>query len=87
MKNIKSGNLVKLRALVDKKGINNIDFTMISGAQGVTVINDNSYNISEWGPLLLAIKSNSLAITTYLIEEIHLNPAIYLIKPRSAEEK
>jgi hypothetical protein len=43
--------------------------------------------MSEWGPLLLAIEFNSLPIVKYFLEEVNLNPSIFLMKPRSFEEK
>ena len=53
-------NIKKLKAIIQKVGINNIDFTSISGTNSITLANDMSYNMSEWGPLLLAVESDSL---------------------------
>ena len=44
------------------------------------------FDTCNWGPLLLAIEANKLNIVKYYIEDVGLNPELYLIKPKSNEE-
>ena len=69
-----------------KTGIKKIDFTIIQGTQKLTDISDNSYNIDNWGPLLLAIYANHIHIVKYYLLEIELNPYLFLMKPITSDE-
>ena len=64
-----------------------MDFTAISGRGGVVDACGITFDKGSWGPLLISIESNQLHITKYYLEELGLNPCLYLLKPKSKEEK
>jgi hypothetical protein len=68
-------------------GVNNIDFSLISGNDGSLELNEMILNQSSWGPVLLAVAHDYLNIVKYYLEELKLNPLLFLIKPETLEEK
>ena len=64
-----------------------MDFTVISGKIGVIDACGTTFDCSLWGPLLIAIDANQFNIAKYFLEDIMLNPRIFLVKPVSNEEK
>jgi hypothetical protein len=79
--------LKKLRNTINEMGVNNIDFSLISGNDGSLELNEMILNQSSWGPVLLAVAHDYLNIVKYYLEELKLNPLLFLIKPETLEEK
>jgi hypothetical protein len=81
------GNISKLKHKISNKVQRHcIDFTSISGSNKIIKVDDLSFDTANWGPLLLAILSNQFKVVHYYIEDLKLNPAIFLVKPKTSEE-
>jgi hypothetical protein len=84
------GNLIALRKIINESQGSGklIDFTLIQGGshKSSVTIDDLEFDNKNWGPLLLAILNNNLHIVKFYLEEIMLNPLIFLVKPNTNEE-
>ncbi|CDW84972.1 UNKNOWN [Stylonychia lemnae] len=84
--NIQQGNMRRLRELIQNTNQDELDYSLIQGYTGDLTLDSMEFSTNSWGPVLLALYFNQLQVAKYFMEEIKLNPAIYLIKPMTEEE-